>query len=55
MPVYKVVAETGPDHRKKFKIGVKAGAGPEASALGKSKKEAQQKAAKRLLDKIEKK
>lgn len=48
-PEYKVLKEWGPDHDKKFKIGVYLGAEFVASAVGSSKQEAQQKAAQSAL------
>ncbi|MCI0542319.1 ribonuclease III [bacterium] len=45
-PVYKVLAETGPDHNKEFKIGVYLGSMLVAEGIGKSKQEAEQEAAK---------
>jgi ribonuclease-3 len=57
-PVYKVKAESGPDHRKRFLVEVrlkpaegKPGA-PLARGLGKSKKDAEQDAARRALLKL---
>ncbi len=54
-PVYKVKSESGPDHRKKFLVEVrlKAGEGepgkPLARGLGRTKKHAEQDAARRAL------
>jgi ribonuclease-3 len=57
-PVYKVKAESGPDHRKRFLVEVRLkpaegrpGA-PLARGLGKSKKDAEQDAARRALLKL---
>lgn len=44
-PRYRVVDELGPDHSKKFVVEVRVGDRSLAQAVGKSKKEAQQKAA----------
>lgn len=44
-PTYHLVGETGPDHLKTFKIEVRFGARAVASALGSSKKQAEQNAA----------
>lgn len=52
IPCYHVIEETGPDHKKLFKVCVRAGNRGEASALGNSKKEAQQKAARMLYDSL---
>ncbi len=48
-PNYKLVRSFGPDHKKEFEIAVELQNKIIASALGKSKKEAQQKAAKIAL------
>ncbi len=48
-PTYKVVAEVGPDHEKEFEVMVKVGA-LERFGKGKNKKEAEQAAARFLLD-----
>lgn len=48
-PEYKVLKEWGPDHDKKFKIGVYLGPEMVATAIGLSKQEAQQKAAEKAL------
>lgn len=44
-PSYKTLAETGPDHDKKFTVGVYLGAEKIAEGEGKSKQDAEQKAA----------
>ncbi|MCE9572603.1 MAG: ribonuclease III [Deltaproteobacteria bacterium] len=44
-PIYKVVAEMGPDHEKRFVVAVLVGVKEWARAIGKSKKEAEQLAA----------
>lgn len=49
IPTYKLVRSFGPDHKKEFEIAVELQNKIIASALGKSKKEAQQKAAKIAL------
>lgn len=51
-PVYSVVAENGPDHDKTFRIRVNAGQWT-AEGVGKSKKSAEQEAARRALERIE--
>jgi len=48
-PEYKVLKEWGPDHDKKFKIGVCLGLELVATAIGSSKQESQQKAAEKAL------
>jgi len=53
-PVYEQLNTKGPDHKKEFEIGVVLDGRPIASAWGKSKKEAQQKAAKIALDTLRK-
>jgi len=51
-PVYEVVASFGPDHLKEFEIAVKIENEVYGQSRGKSKKDAQQKAAKIALDKL---
>ena len=53
-PEYVVLDESGPDHAKTFTIGVKVGDAMHAQAVGKSKQEAAQKAAKETLKKYKK-
>ncbi len=53
-PDYELVRSFGPDHKKEFEIGVKVASKFLAKAKGKSKKEAQQKAAKKALEILEK-
>ena len=48
-PAYKVISESGPDHDKHFTIGVYFGANLIAEGKGKSKQEAEQKAAESAL------
>ena len=50
---YNVIEEIGPDHNKKFVIEVKLGTQVLGVGDGKSKKEAEQKAAKEALKKVE--
>jgi len=52
-PTYKVLKETGPDHNKKFQIGVYLDTELVATSLGSSKQEGQLKAAARALKKKE--
>jgi len=49
-PTYELVSATGPDHKKEFEIAIYLDGKIIASAKGKSKKEAQQKAAKKALE-----
>jgi ribonuclease-3 len=51
-PLYKVVAETGPDHDKNFKIEVHVDGKPIGEGSGKNKSEAAQNAAKDALTKF---
>ena len=48
-PSYKVISETGPDHDKQFTIGIYFGGDLVAQGKGKSKQEAEQKAAESAL------
>ena len=52
-PVYTVVAEEGPDHDKTFVVGVRFGRHLLGEGVGKSKKEAEQKAAKEALEDLD--
>jgi ribonuclease III len=49
-PMYKVMRESGPDHDKKFIVGIYFGADLIAEGAGKSKQEAEQKAASAALE-----
>ncbi|MCW9706739.1 ribonuclease III [Fodinibius salsisoli] len=49
IPTYRVISETGPGHDKTFEIEVLVDQKPMASGVGKSKKEAEQKAAQKAL------
>jgi ribonuclease-3 len=51
-PVYTVIAETGPDHDKRFEIVVKLAGEPYGSGIGRNKKEAEQRAAEKALETI---
>jgi ribonuclease-3 len=51
-PVYTVIAETGPDHDKRFEIEVKLAGEPYGSGIGRNKKEAEQRAAEKALETI---
>lgn len=54
IPIYKVLRETGPDHEKQFEIIVSAKDENMGKGMGRSKKEAEQAAAKMALDKYHK-
>ncbi len=49
-PVYKTVKETGPDHEKKFTVGVYVGRDLVATGEGESKQDAEQNAAQKALE-----
>jgi len=51
-PQYELLGSSGPDHKKEFEIAVRLNNKTIASAKGKSKKEAQQKAAEIALSKL---
>lgn len=53
-PVYEVVDVSGPDHERSFKVSVRLGEKVYGTASGRSKKEAEQNAAKAACDAIEK-
>ena len=53
LPVYNVVEETGPPHRKVFRIRVEVGGEYTGEGEGTSKKEAEQNAALDLMEKLE--
>ena len=52
-PEYHLLDEKGPDHSKCFEVAVSAGGRTFPSAWGKNKKEAEQEAARRALDEID--
>ena len=52
LPVYRLAAEIGPAHRRRFEVEVLVNGQPVARAEGKSKKEAAQSAAKGALEKL---
>ncbi len=52
LPEYRVVSETGPDHRKQFDVEVWVKGERAGRGAGRSKKEAEQKAAKEALEKL---
>ena len=51
-PQYEVINESGPDHNKTFEVSIAVVSRPYATASGKSKKEAEQRAAKKALGKL---
>ena len=51
-PVYQVIEESGPDHNKVFQVEVRVKDNTSAIAAGRSKKEAEQKAAAIVLEKM---
>lgn len=53
-PVYRLISEKGPDHRKRFQVEVEVGGQILGKGFGKNKKEAQQNAASEALRTIEK-
>jgi ribonuclease-3 len=52
LPVYRLVAEIGPAHRRRFEVEVLVAGEPVGRAEGRSKKEAAQAAAKQALDRM---
>jgi ribonuclease-3 len=52
LPEYRVVSETGPDHQKQFTVELIVRGEVYGSGVGKSKKDAEQKAAKEALEKL---
>jgi ribonuclease-3 len=52
LPRYRLASVEGPDHRKRFDVEVLVGGQPAGRATGRSKKEAEQQAAKAALEKI---
>jgi ribonuclease-3 len=52
LPEYRVVSETGPDHQKQFKVELSLKGEVFGRGIGKSKKEAEQKAAKEALERF---
>jgi ribonuclease-3 len=47
-----VIGETGPDHHKMFQVEVRVGGRAVAEASGRSKKEAEQEAARLALERL---
>jgi ribonuclease-3 len=52
LPEYRVVSETGPDHQKQFEVELLVKGQLYGRGTGRSKKEAEQKAAKEALEKL---
>ena len=52
VPDYVVIAEEGPDHRKRFRVQCRIAGGIAGEGVGHSKKEAQQDAARRALEAV---
>ncbi len=52
LPEYRIVSETGPDHQKQFAVELVLKGEVHGRGIGKSKKEAEQKAAKEALEKL---
>ena len=55
LPEYRIVSETGPDHQKQFEMEVWIKGQLAGRGMGKSKKEAEQRAAKEALEKFSEK
>jgi ribonuclease III len=53
LPVYSVIHEEGPPHQKLFRVKVRVGEGIFGEGEGNSKKEAEQSAAKSIIERIE--
>jgi dsRNA-specific ribonuclease len=54
VPKYSIIREFGPDHDKVFQVGLAVGDIVSTAGLGRNKKEAEQRAAKKALEAIEK-
>jgi ribonuclease III len=54
IPRYMVISETGPDHDKRFEMNLMIGERVIASGMGRSKKEAEQQAARMALEELQK-
>ena len=54
MPIYKFISDSGPKHKPNFKVAVKLKDTSYVEAEGASKKQAQQAAAAKLLNAIDK-
>jgi ribonuclease III len=53
LPIYELLGTTGPDHERRFEVGVRLGADLVARASGSSKRAAEQEAARRALEGLE--
>ena len=53
LPEYRLIASIGPDHRKQFQVGVFVDGTQIADAMGPSKKEAEQEAARLALTRLQ--
>jgi ribonuclease III len=54
LPHYRTIRETGPDHEKMFEVEILIRGDRYGVGVGKSKKEAEQMAAKQALEKVRK-
>jgi ribonuclease-3 len=54
MPRYTVISATGPDHDKRFETSLMIGERVIATGMGRSKKEAEQQAARTALEELRK-
>jgi ribonuclease-3 len=52
LPEYRVISETGPDHRKQFTVEILVRGEVRGTGVGRSKKDAEQKAAKEALERL---
>jgi ribonuclease-3 len=52
LPVYRQIGTAGPDHRKRFEVEVLIDGKPVAQGAGRSKKEAEQEAARAALERL---
>lgn len=52
IPFYKVVKESGPDHEKQFEVAVRTNGEEQGRGVGRSKKEAEQAAARNALERL---
>ncbi|MGE5751883.1 MAG: putative dsRNA-binding protein, partial [Nitrospirota bacterium] len=52
LPEYKVVSESGPDHQKQFEVEVWIKGQVSGRGIGRSKKEAEQRAAKEAIARL---
>jgi ribonuclease-3 len=52
-PEYRITGETGPDHRKRFFVEVRVGGQAFAEGEGRTRKHAEQDAARRAIEKLQ--